>query len=572
MSPHWMDPASHEAQSVVAELDGTAAPTMRLPTPEEEGRRSLSQSSTSSSSSLKKPIAVPRKVSDALEAKGFEVDNTGTVRWAPDSLTHPRRWSLVRKLYDTAVICFLEFFVTLISNTGSSVAPLAADELGLSREWSLFCFTTLYLLGQAIGGLIFSPIAESFGGRTIYLSSTLGYSLFCIAMVTCPILPVVVLGRFMTGLLSAIPAVVAAGSFENMWDITTRTFVIHTWIAGAILGLCIGPPVATFVATSSLRWPWVFIIAAIVAGVAAIFCFGMQESRPSQVIRQQVKAIERETSFDGLSLEGEDCLPTMSKFMRTSLWLPLRLFFTEPIVFLTSVMAATVVAVVYLFSEAVGTVYVEGFGFTNRQASLTMLAIAVGVLFAFLPRIYDYQVIALRKRQGRPLEPEDKLFGFLVAAPILAGGLWWFAWTVPPMTSGVSAWVSIASLVLIGFSTQEFDNLLSGYLCDTYATYAASANAPMAFLRAVLSGTFPLFGRQFFHKLGTNNALFISAGVATLYCGIAIVFSLYGKRVRERSSIAEKMWRASLSNDKLGLSQGSMSSRTDVSCSSSLPC
>lgn len=183
-----------------------------------------------------------------------------------------------------------------------------------------------------------------------------------------------------------------------------------------------------------------------------------------------------------------------------------------------------------------------------------MLALAVGVLFAFLPRIYDYQVIALRNRQNRPLEPEDKLFGFLVAAPILASGLWWFSWTIPPLTSGLSPWISIASLVLIGFSTQEFDNLLSGYLCDTYASHAASANAPMAFLRATLSGTFPLFGRQVFEKLGPNTALFILAGVATVYCGIAILFGLYGKRVRESSSMAEKTWTASLSSEKLVVS------------------
>ena len=195
------------------------------------------------------------------------------------------------------------------------------------------------------------------------------------------------------------------------------------------------------------------------------------------------------------------------------------------------------------------------------RLTLAVLALAVGVLLAFLPRIYDYQVIALRKRQKRPLEPEDKLFGFLLAAPILAGGMWWFAWTVPPLTVGLTPWISIASLVLIGFSTQEFDNLLSGYLCDTYATYAASANAPMAFLRATLSGTFPLFGRQVFKKLGPNTALFILAGVATVYCGIAILFGLYGKRVRERSSMAEKTWTASLSNEKLASSQSSLSRR-----------
>jgi hypothetical protein len=117
--------------------------------------------------------------------------------------------------------------------------------------------------------------------------------------------------------------------------------------------------------------PWIFIVAAAVTGVAALFCLAMQESRPSQVLRQKVKIIAKETDFDGLSLEGEACLPTVSKFVRTSLWLPLRLFFTEPIVFTTSIMAATVMALVYLFSEALLTVYVGGFGFTDHEASLT---------------------------------------------------------------------------------------------------------------------------------------------------------------------------------------------------------
>lgn len=102
-----------------------------------------------------------------------------------------------------------------------------------------------------------------------------------------------------------------------------------------------------------------------------MLCFGMQESRPSQVIRQQVKTVARQTSFDGLSLESDDIHPTLCNFMRTQLLLPIRLFFTEPIVFLTSIMAATVVAVIYLFSEALGTVYIAGFDFTHRQASLT---------------------------------------------------------------------------------------------------------------------------------------------------------------------------------------------------------
>lgn len=274
----------------------------------------------------------------------------------------------------------------------------------------------------------------------------------------------------------------------------------------------------------------------------------MQESRPCQVLRSEVKAVAKEMDFDGLSVDGENSLPTLKAFVKTSLLLPLRLFFTEPIVWLTSIMAATVYGIVYLFSESLSIVYLDGYGFSTRQASLVILAVGVGVFLSFLPRIYDVHVVVSRRKQGVVLQPEDKLFGFYVAAPVLAAGLWWFSWTVPPMVIGISPWVSIASLVLVGFSVVEFDNVLRGYLCDTYASYAGSANAPMAFLRATLSGCFPLFGHQLFYGLGANNALFILAGVATAYCGVAVIFGRYGRRIRERSPFAEKAWSASLEN------------------------
>lgn len=523
-------------------------------------------SSIDSISKQKQAIIIPRKVSDALSEKGFDVDDQGVVRWGTESNVHPRRWPLIRKVYDSAIICSLEFFMTLISNTGSSIAPAAAEEFGISREVALGCFTTVYLVGQAIGGLVFPSIAESFGGRTIYLTSTFGFAVFCLVIAAYPTLPVVIACRFTTGLLSAMPAVVAAGSIENMWDMTSRTFLIHIWIAGAVVGLSLGPPIATFIATSSLQWPFVFIVATAVTGVVALLCFAMQESRPSQVLRQQVKLISKQTSFDGLSLQEDDTLPTISTFIRTSLLLPLKLFFTEPIVFATSIMAATVYGIIYLFSECLTIVYVEGYNFNTRQASLVLLSTAAGVILTFLPRVYDIHIASLRRRQRKPLEPEDKLFGFLTAAPILAGGLWWFAWTVPPLITDLSPWISIASLVLVGFSVVEFDNVLSGYLCDTYATYAASANAPMAFLRAVLSGIFPLFGQRLFRSLGSNYALFILAGVATAFCGVAVLFGVYGKRIRERSEFAEKTWSATLSSEKFNVDA------VEVMISAPMPC
>ena len=194
-----------------------------------------STSSLEMSSIVKRPLIIPRKVSNALEARGFEVDNNGTVSWAHNSITHHRRWPLLRKVYDSAIICFLEFFMTLISNTGSSMAPEAAKDFGISKEEALFCFTTVYLVGQAMGGPIFPPIAESFGGRTIYLTSTFDFAVFCLVITAWPTLPVVILCRFITGLLSAMPCIVAAGSIENMVRTPLGTSSASYWLTCSTL-------------------------------------------------------------------------------------------------------------------------------------------------------------------------------------------------------------------------------------------------------------------------------------------------------------------------------------------------
>ena len=73
----------------------------------------------------------------------------------------------------------------------------------------------------------------------------------------------------------------------------------------------------------------------------------------------------------------------------------------------------------------------------------------------------------------------------------------------------------------------------------------------MALLRALLSGVFPLFGRQVFRNVGTNNALFILAGCATAFCGVAVLFKLFGKRIRERSPIAKETWKPTKTKEML---------------------
>ncbi len=261
-------------------------------------------------------------------------------------------------------------------------------------------------------------------------------------------------------------------------------------------------------------------------GVLAILCCFMKESRPALVLQAHVRALRQSTHFTGLTPANQMSRPTVSEFAKTTLLLPLRLFFTEQLVFLISLMGATVISIPYLFAEALTVVYHDSDHLTTLQTT----------------RLWDQHLATSRHRAHRPLKPEDKLTGFLLAAPLLAAGLWWFGATVPPLVH-ISPWISIASLLLVGFASLEFDYVLSGFLTDVYGSHAASANAAMCFLRAVVGGVYPLIGRQLFTTWlgGANNATFVLAGVATGYCGVAVWFRVGGVRIREASKFAKEM-------------------------------
>jgi len=217
---------------------------------------------------------------------------------------------------------------------------------------------------------------------------------------------------------------------------------------------------------------------------------------------------------------------------------PAQLFFTEPIVTFVSLVCSIVYATVYLFTEAINVVYTDGFGYAARQSSLINLTFTIGSIFSLLPRFYDINISNRQRKRNTPAAPEDKLFGFYLAAPLLAVASWYFAWTIPSAVTNVSPFVSMSALVIVGFAASEFDYVLSGYLTDTYGSWAASANAPLAIMRALLSGALPLFGTAMFKNVRNNGAASILAGIATAYCIVAFGFWKFGRRIREHSKFA----------------------------------
>ena len=109
------------------------------------------------------------------------------------------------------------------------------------------------MFGLSIGSLLFPPFSETLGRKHIFTTSTLLYGIFCVIAAISD-LRAVYIGRFFSGMLSAAPCVVAAGSIEDMWDSKDRIWVIFAWEVMGILGLAVGPIIGIYITTSSLGW------------------------------------------------------------------------------------------------------------------------------------------------------------------------------------------------------------------------------------------------------------------------------------------------------------------------------
>jgi hypothetical protein len=380
------------------------------------------------------------------------------------------------------------------------------------------------------------------------------YSMSCIIIAIVPSVTGVVVGRLLSGFLSAIPTNVVAGSIEDMFNAKDRIWFLSLWMMLAPWGLALGPIYSTYI-IYALNWyvpcgdsravltvsrRWVFYVAAIVTGFIACLLLGIRESRPPLLLDHEVRhlcqALGKETPIVVQSL-NPDRIPDLRTFFTMALFRPIYLFFTEPIVFLVSIISAIPFTLIYMFTEALPPIY-QSFGMTPTHSCLPFLGLGLGCMLGMLTRIHDYKLITSRHRQRLPLRPEDKLLGFMIGAPIFALGLWLFAWTIPPAITTVHWMVPTVALVAIGYAATEFGSVLTVYLADSYLSYAASGFAAQTILRTILSAAFPLFAPAMFGSLGANVAASVLAAIATVFCLVPPLFARFGERIRAKSRFA----------------------------------
>lgn len=146
---------------------------------------------------------------------------------------------------------------------------------------------------------------------------------------------------------------------------------------------------------------------------------------------------------------------------------PLHMLFTEPIVLFLSLYSAFTFGVLFAFLPAFPVVYAGVYHFDLSQIGLAYISLSVGYMLAVVTAIACDQFIYQRKhrvaeKEGiKMLPPEERLYSAMIGSFGVTIGLFWFGWTarqdihwiVPTIGVVPFAWGNLN--VFVSFSSAE---------------------------------------------------------------------------------------------------------------------
>ncbi|GMM45541.1 hypothetical protein DAPK24_021160 [Pichia kluyveri] len=457
----------------------------------------------------------------------------------PKDPLHPQNWSLSKKLIQCALIGINTFCVAFGSAIfAQAVLPLA--EIYHVHYVVTTLSVTLYVLGFATGPIIWAPLSELYGRRPVLILSSFTFCCFNFAVAVSDRLESILICRFFAGCLGAAPLVVVPASFADMFGNETRGTAIVIFAMAVFVGPLLAPFIGGFiVANHSLGWRWTEFLVGILsaASFAFILVFESETHHPI-ILVYKAREIRRKTGNWGIHAPHDEFSLTIKEIAENNLTRPLKMLFTEPILFFITLYNAFIYGMVYLFLSAYPIVFADGYGMAPGVAELPYFGLVIGQFLGGAYCIFEERTYNRKMREsGGKVIPENRLPPMLVGGIAFPIGLLWFCWTgnyhrtvhwIVPTVSGLFTGFGLISIFVPSLN----------YVIDTYLVLAASALAGNTFLRSIFGGVFPLFATFMFTKMGTNWAGLLLGLFSVLLILCPLSFMKWGKQLRKKSKYA----------------------------------
>jgi len=300
-----------------------------------------------------------------------------------DDPHHAQNWPFSRKLYISAILIFFALAATFASSVFSACQSAIEQEFGQGRE-VVTLGTSLFVLGYAMGPIIFAPMSELYGRRLPLIIAAFAFGIFNIEVAVAKDFQTLILGRFFAGLFGSCPLTVVAAVFSDMYSNEVRGVAVACFSATIICGPFSGPFIGGFITKSYLGWRWTAYIPALMGFASAILVFLFQEESYGPIILvEKAKELRRLTRNWGIHAKQEEVEVDFKELLTKNISRPLRILFTEPIVLLVTIYMSFIYGLLYLNLTAYALVFGEVYGWSLGVSGLPYIALIIGVMIAF---------------------------------------------------------------------------------------------------------------------------------------------------------------------------------------------
>ncbi|KAL8762260.1 MAG: hypothetical protein Q9184_001708 [Pyrenodesmia sp. 2 TL-2023] len=451
-----------------------------------------------------------------------------------------KKWTILSVIF--AVQVSMNFNTSLYSNGLKGIE----EEFHVSAQ-AARCGAMIFLVTYAFGCELWAPWSEEFGRKPILQLSLLFVNLFQLPVALAPNFASIMVGRALGGLSTA-GGSVTLGMVADMWEANNQQYAVAFIVFSSVGGAVLGPVVGGFV-EKNLVWQWSIWIQLIFGGfVQLVHLIFVPETRTTIMMNHIAK--KRRESGQSPNLYGPDEMrPFKERFSAKEIlvtWIrPFRMFLTEPIVLVLSLLSGFSDALIFMFIQSFVLVY-EQWGFGPVEIGLSFIAIVVGYFIAygaFIPFIRRN----IAEREAKPgdekAQYESRLRFLLYTAPCLPIGLIGFAWTSggPPIH-----WMgSMVFAAIVGIANYSIYMATVDYMICAYGPYSASATGGNGWARDFLAGVLTVPAVPFFTNIGGDQHLQIASTILfaisfVLVIAVYVIY-YYGPTLRKRSPFAQQL-------------------------------
>lgn len=249
---------------------------------------------------------------------------------------HPQNWPLKRKVVISVVLGYSTFVSSFASAIYSSAVTEISPDFQIGTEVSVLGLT-LYVLGFASGPTFWAPASELIGRRWPICVGMFGFSIFTVGTATCKDVQTLMLTRFFAGFFAASPLAIVPAVFADIYDNQTRGIAVAMFAMAVFVGPFASPFIGGFITMSYLGWRWTMYIACIMGFLATVLCLAfLLESYAPAILVGKAVILRRQTRNWGIRARQEEIEVDWGELITKNFSRPLRMLFTEPVVFLVS--------------------------------------------------------------------------------------------------------------------------------------------------------------------------------------------------------------------------------------------